>query len=118
MATVEHTEQYKYEQERTRHLVDEARRAGVPEHTVGGLVRWIVYGINPGSFLTAFLSNDLMGALSQADEVNAEHFREIGSFVYNSVPSACHGSREKFEAWPELLLKANEHMFGGLDKTT
>lgn len=74
-------------------------KKGVPEHCQGGLVRYIVHGIPPGSFLLAVLTNDLMGALGKADEVNRDALHAYGSFLYNDAPADCHGSPAKVAAW-------------------
>jgi len=72
---------------------------GVPEHLVGGLTRYVIMGINPGDFLTAVLSNDLMEAFGRADRNSLAGLEGLMKFIYNYVPSACHGSKEKVSAW-------------------
>ena len=52
-----------------------------------------------GDFLRAVLSNDLMGAVGRADEYNRLTLWVIVSYVYNVLPSICHGSPEKVAAW-------------------
>lgn len=71
----------------------------LPDHMRGGMRRYIEKGIPPGSFLEAVLSNDLMGALAEADATNRHALPAYGRYLYNDVPSACHGSSEKVEAW-------------------
>lgn len=71
----------------------------LPEHIRGGMRRYIESGIEPGSFLTAVLCNDLMGALGKADEINRERLWDICAFLYNEAPSACFGSVEAFQSW-------------------
>lgn len=66
-----------------------------PENCRDTLQRYIEYGIPCGSFLTAFLGNDLMGALGRADYINIGQFKEIGMFLYNFAPGSCYGSPEK-----------------------
>lgn len=61
----------------------------------------IEHGIPMGSFLTCFLSNDLMGALGRADDINIRQFKEIGMFLYNDAPSGCYGSPEKVRTWAQ-----------------
>lgn len=80
-------------------LALEAGRIGIPEHMIGGLVRYIVHGIPPGSFLTAVLSNDLMEALGRADDVNRYCLHRYGQFLYSVAPSGCFRSPEAFDAW-------------------
>lgn len=55
--------------------------------------------IPPGDFLTCVVENDLMGAMSRADADNLFNLPAICAYVYNEMPSPCHGSREKVRAW-------------------
>ncbi len=71
----------------------------LPNHMQDGMRRYIEKGIPPGSFLEAVLSNDLMGALAKADATNQYALPAYGRYIYNNVPSACHGSSEKVDAW-------------------
>lgn len=73
----------------------------LPEHMQEGMQLWVERGIEPGSFLTAVLCNDLMGALGKADSTNIDRLKDYGMFLYNEVPSTCFGSREKVRAWAE-----------------
>jgi hypothetical protein len=63
------------------------------------LDRYVTYHISPGGFLKAVLSNDLMGAIGRADYENRQDFLDICAYVYDNVPSICHGSPESVEAW-------------------
>lgn len=58
----------------------------IPEHMRGGMLRWILYGIPPGHFLQAVISNDLFGAFSRADDVNAARVQEYCIFLQNYAP--------------------------------
>jgi len=80
-------------------FIDLAIEQGVPEHTAGALARYIFDGLPPGGFLTAVLSNNLMEAFGQADNINSAHMKEITSFIYNEIPAACWGSLKKMEEW-------------------
>lgn len=71
----------------------------MPEHLRGGMVRWILFGIHPGQFLTSVLQNDLFGALRNGDEISQRSLRGIGMFLYNYAPSACYGSQSKVSDW-------------------
>lgn len=75
----------------------------LPVHMHGAISRYIAKGIPPGSFLTAVLSNDLMGAFGKADDENREALYEWVRFIYNYAPTGCHGSPEKVRAWRGLL---------------
>ena len=72
-----------------------------PENCRATLQRYIEQGIPMGSFLTSFLSNDLMGALGRADSTNINQFKEIGMFLYNYAPGSCFGSAEKVRAYAD-----------------
>ena len=55
--------------------------------------------IPPGGFLIAVLANDLMEAMGRADENNRYNLHDICSYVYNNIPSGCHGSYDIVDAW-------------------
>jgi hypothetical protein len=74
-------------------------RYGVSAACTEGLALYITHGIEPGSFLSAVLTNDLMGALGRADDQNVRLLREYGMILYNDSPSGCYGSPERFAAW-------------------
>ena len=80
----------------------------IPEHMVEGVVRWIEWGLPPGDFLTALLSNDLMGAFARADEQNAASMRGWAMFLYNYAPSECYGSQAKVLAWSNAHAEARK----------
>jgi hypothetical protein len=71
----------------------------IPEHMRGTVRRYFLKGIPPGSFLTAVLSNDLMGALNRGDEENRNALPQYGAFLYNYVPNGSFGSPERVKAW-------------------
>ena len=74
----------------------------VPVATMVGSVKmYIEEGISGGGFLTALFSNNLIGAFSQADNVNTEAMKEWTVFLFNYIPSDCWGSKEKVQAWIE-----------------
>lgn len=80
-----------------------ALACGIPERMVGGLSRYILYRIQPGSFLEAVLENDLMEALGRADVENQSLLGAYAQFIYNYAPQPCHGSKEKVKAWMEAV---------------
>ncbi len=67
----------------------------IPAHTQGALTRYVTQGCLPGGFLTAVLANDLIGAVSQADEQNRAALAEIVKFIYNRLPSAAQGTPDE-----------------------
>src|ERR1700688_125871 len=71
----------------------------IPSHCIGGLRRYIENGIEPGSFLTAVLSNNLRHACEYADSTNKHRLFDYCQFLYSYAPSECWGSPERFDAW-------------------
>ena len=71
----------------------------IPEYMRDGMTRYIKRGIPPGSFLTAVLSNDLMGALRKADDTNINAMPAYGRFLYNYAPAGCYGSPDAVDRW-------------------
>ena len=72
---------------------------GVPGHMIEGLSAYVMEGRPIGSFLTAVLENKFLEVHKRADSVNLLSLHEIAMAVYNEIPSGCHGSPEKVEAW-------------------
>jgi hypothetical protein len=52
-----------------------------------------------GDFLREVLSNNLMQAVCRADDYNITTLVEICQYVYNEIPSVCHGSPERYKEW-------------------
>lgn len=78
----------------------------IPERMMGGITRWIEYGIHPGDFLSAVLANDLSEACGRADDENLANLPAYVAYLYNEAPSACHGSPENVRAWKGTKLRA------------
>lgn len=60
---------------------------------------YVHLGIPPGGFITSVLANDLMEALGRADTENRFDIFEICQYIYNGIPSTCHGSYEIVDQW-------------------
>lgn len=71
----------------------------LPEHMRDGFRRYIEDGIPGGSFMTAVLSNDLMGAFQRADDINRDHMFDTCAFLHNEAPRGCFGSPEHVKDW-------------------
>lgn len=80
----------------------------IPEHMQGAVTRWLENGLEPGSFLSAVLRNDLKGAVAHADSINLPRLKDYINFFYNFAPGNCWGSVEKFENWMEMHQEAFE----------
>jgi hypothetical protein len=82
---------------------------GVPENLHGGLVRYIISGIRPGSFLCSVLANDLLFAVCRADDnVTVESLRAVTRFLNTEAPQQCHGSHGLVADW----IRNKEKEFG------
>lgn len=86
-------------QNKTTSYTSRARAADVPSHCIDGLVRYIVHGIETGSFLAAVLSNDLKGAVERSDHINGPALPQYVRFLYSSAPAGCWGSPENVKTW-------------------
>lgn len=71
----------------------------IPAHMHQAIRDYVLHGYQPGSFLTALLSNDFMEAVGRADEDNARCLKGWAQFFYNYVPSGCYCSPEAVAAW-------------------
>ena len=80
-------------------IKEKAEEYGVLDRLVGGIMRYIVDGINPGSFLRAVFRNDLEQAFAYADEGCAANMKCLLMFLHNATPQGCHGKPERHEAW-------------------
>ncbi len=67
----------------------------IKKSTIDTINDYVKLGLTPGGFVKAVLSNDLMRSFGLADDENRESLFEICSYVYNEVPSSCHGSDKK-----------------------
>ena len=74
-------------------------KCGVPMHLREGLFHYVTAYRPVGGFLTAFLSNDLMGAAGAADPESGHSLFRIALFLRNYAPEECYGSPRKVEAW-------------------
>lgn len=75
------------------------RKENVPELVKHSLDLYVNNRIPAGHFLTAVLENDLAGAFAYADRVNKYFMGDIVAYIYNELPIACWGSREKVANW-------------------
>ena len=60
--------------------------------------QYVWYGRPTGDFVNAVLSNNLMKAVGLADDFSLACLKDICTYIYNAVPSVCHGSPEAVKA--------------------
>jgi hypothetical protein len=71
----------------------------IPAHMIASLQRYIEKRIQPGGFLTAVLSNDLLGACERADDDNLRILPAYMGYLYNEAPGGCWGSPDTVKEW-------------------
>tara|TARA_R100001086_G_scaffold223929_1_gene141764 strand:- start:114 stop:452 length:339 start_codon:yes stop_codon:yes gene_type:complete len=80
-----------------RWLLD--RRSNAPIHILDSINRYVEHGIEPGGFVTAVLSNNLVATFRAADAKSLRGLSDILQYIYLEIPSACWGSEAKVKAW-------------------
>ena len=93
----------------TQKNIDAMTTHGIPERMQGGLIRYFNNRIQPGHFLEAVLSNDLMEAFSRADKENAACMKSYIMWLYNEPPGRPNGWGSP-EAVSEWLSSRNENL--------
>ena len=63
------------------------------------LENYLMYGYQPGGFLTSVLANDLYAAVGRADHWNKQRLPKIVNEIIYKVPAVALGSYEAVEAW-------------------
>lgn len=81
----------------------------IPEHCQSWLLDYLRYGIQPGGFLLAVLSNDLKDACARADETNQRALYDYIYVLYNDAPSDAWGSPAHVTAWIARGIAAREN---------
>jgi hypothetical protein len=71
----------------------------ISERMLGGIRRYVEYGVMPGDFLRCVLSNDLKGAVANADRENMENLPAYVGYMVNEMPEPSQGSLDKMLAW-------------------
>ena len=72
---------------------------GFPDASAQALDDYIQRRIPVGGFLEAVLSNNLVNAMSMADQNNLPLLKEYVLFLYNYAPAKCWGSSKKYNEW-------------------
>lgn len=80
-------------------------QARLTETSKESLYNYFVHGLEPGSFMTCVLSNDLIGAAGRADFLNIDLLGEYAKWLVNHAPYQSYGSSEAVKGW----LNKNEY---------
>lgn len=78
---------------------EKIKSAGLPSYMYGAIERYVFNGIEPGSFLKAVLENNLMDAVSLADDNNINVIANWVKFLYWETPADCWQSEKHVRDW-------------------
>ena len=71
----------------------------IPKNLRGGIRRYVDFGIPPGGFLTAVISNDLRECFHTGTEKSLAALENIVAWFYLYAPAGCWGSPEAMRRW-------------------
>ena len=71
----------------------------IPNYMRESIRLYIEDGIHPGSFLKGIITNDLFGAVGQADKDNIREIPAFVNYFYNYAPLSCWGSIKAMNNW-------------------
>lgn len=79
----------------------------IPLETFEALKNYVMNHRDPGGFLTAVLSNDLMGAMLRGSPESLSALPIITGYIYNACPGSCWGSLDAVRSWVRVPNKKN-----------
>lgn len=82
--------------------------AMLPAGSRQALLGYLRFGLRPGHFLTAVLSNDLFEACARADDDNKRALCDYVFFLYNYAPAEALGSPENVREWIQYGAELRE----------
>lgn len=79
----------------------------VPKEWAEVMYNYLVYGLPPGSFFTAVLSNDFMGAVSHSHPANyIGSLKALVSWIFNYITEGtAYGSYAIVDKWMKLSIE-------------
>ena len=77
----------------------ETERFRIPDYMIDGIANYIVHGLEPGGFLHAVLSNNLVEAAVRADSNNVQNLPAYAMFLECCAPRGCWGSETVVGNW-------------------
>ena len=72
------------------------------------IFNYLVYGWEPGGFLTAVMANDLLRAATVADVENVKRLAHVARFVVYALPHGCYGNYDQVKSWCRLTDEERE----------
>lgn len=88
-------------------IIEDLKTAGIPEYMFGGVLNYLLHGIEPGDFLSAVICNNLSRAVMYADSSNQRCLVNWVRFFYNDTPAQCWGSKQNMDLW--ILANREKH---------
>ena len=82
---------------------------GIPSYMHNGITLYYEHGIEPGSFLTAVINNDLKEAVGRADDTNRHCLYNYMMWFYNEAPSGSWGYANAVSDWQKQLKNEDSH---------
>ena len=81
----------------------------MPDTYISDLQNYLIYGLEPGSFLKSLYSNDLRSAVRYTDSFNEwDWIRAFIEFLEHNAPAESWGNTERVQKWMKL---SNEDRF-------
>jgi hypothetical protein len=80
----------------------------IPLATLRAMFNYAYRGFNPGGFLTAVFTNDLINAVNRADANNIVALGAIVKLMYNELPADCWGNSAIVLSWVRKFLEERE----------
>jgi len=86
-------------------ILDTFAKWDVPGDFADPLYNYLVYAMQPGSFFTAVLANDFIGAVARSHPGNhMESLKSLGGWIQDVAPTESWGSYRTVETW--ILMSA------------
>ena len=73
----------------------------LPAHMRDSVERYVLHGVQGGSFMTELFANRLVQAFGRADDENTAAMQAWASWLYNDAPRGCWGSPRAVSEWCE-----------------
>lgn len=75
----------------------------VPKDFADPMFNYLVWGFQPGSFFTAVLANDFIGAIRRSHPGNTlEAKKALAGWIVDKVPVVARGSYDIVDAWCDM----------------
>lgn len=84
-------------------LYETFERWDVPREFADTIANYLVYGYPSGSFFTAVLANDFIGAIRSSHTSNTlDAFKALAGWIDEFCPKVAYGSYARVEAWYDM----------------